>query len=148
MVVEMLASPWFWWALALALLAAEALSPGAFMLWLGFAAAGTALVAMLVAMPLGGQWMLFAALALVSVLLGWQLRRRHPPATTDRPLLNRRGAQLVGQVHVLETAIVDGRGRMKIGDAFWTAHGPDLPAGTRVRVVAADGGALQVEAAG
>ena len=43
--------------------------------------------------------------------------------------------------------IVDGRGRLKIGDAFWRAEGPDLPQGTRVRVVAVDGTAVQVEAA-
>ena len=49
---------------------------------------------------------------------------------------------------MLDSPIVDGRGRVKIGDAFWTAHGPDLPAGTRVRVLAADGGALRVEPAG
>ncbi|HEU4814239.1 MAG TPA: NfeD family protein [Xanthomonadaceae bacterium] len=143
----LVASPWFWWGLALALLAAEALAPGAFMLWLGFAAAGTALIAMMTPMPVDAQWMLFAVLSLLSVLIGWQLRRRHPPGETDQPLLNRRGAQLVGQVHVLESAIVDGRGRMKIGDAYWTALGPDLPAGTRVRVLDADGGALRVDVA-
>ena len=31
-------SPWFWWGVALALFAAEALLPGTFLLWLGFAA--------------------------------------------------------------------------------------------------------------
>ena len=102
---------------------------------------------MMAPMPVDAQWMLFAVLSLLSVLVGWQLRRRHPLGETDQPLLNRRGAQLVGQVHVLESAIVDGRGRMKIGDAYWTAHGPDLPAGTRVRVLGADGGTLRVEAA-
>ncbi|MFY8135984.1 MAG: NfeD family protein, partial [Aquimonas sp.] len=40
-----------------------------------------------------------------------------------------------------------GRGRLKIGDAFWRAEGPDLPQGTRVRVVAVDGTAVHVEAA-
>ena len=146
--VALMSSPWFWWGLALALFAAEALAPGAFMLWLGFAAAGTGLLALMVPMPLAAQWMVFAVLALVSVLVGWRLRRGHPPLATDRPLLNRRGEQLVGQVHLLESAIVDGRGRLKIGDAYWTAHGEDLPAGTRVRVVGADGGALRVEPAG
>ena len=143
----LMSSPWFWWGLALALFAVEALAPGAFMLWLGFAAAGAGLIAVMVPMPLSAQWMVFALLSLVSVLLGWNLRRRHPAGPTDQPLLNRRGAQLVGQVHVLESAIVDGRGRVKIGDAFWTAVGPDLPAGARVRVLAADGGSLRVEPA-
>lgn len=142
-----MASPWFWWGLALALFAAEALAPGAFMLWLGFAAAGAGLLTLMVPMPLAAQWMVFALLALVSVLVGWRWRRGHLPLVSDRPLLNRRGEQLVGQVYVLETSIIDGRGRLKIGDAYWTAFGPDLPAGTRIRVVAADAGALRVEPA-
>jgi len=140
-------SPWFWWGVALALLAAEALLPGSFMLWLGFAAVGTALVDLVVPMSNPAQWMLFAVLSLVSVGLGWQYKKKHPKAAGEQPLLNRRGAQLVGQVFPLESAIVDGRGRLKIGDAFWTAHGPDLPAGTRVRVTGFDGAGLIVEAA-
>ena len=145
--VALMASPGFWWGLALALFAAEALAPGAFMLWLGFAAAGAGLLALMVPMPLSAQWMVFALLALVSVLVGWRVRRGHLPLASDRPLLNRRGEQLVGQVHLLETAIVDGRGRVKIGDAYRTAVGADRAAGTRVRVVAADAGALRVEPA-
>jgi membrane protein implicated in regulation of membrane protease activity len=38
-----------------------------------------------------------------------------------------------------------GRGRVKIGDAFWTVQGPDLPAGTPVRVTGTDGEILHVE---
>jgi len=140
-------SVWFWWGVALALFAAEALLPGSFMLWLGFAAVGTAVVDLVLPMSNAAQWMLFAVLSLVSVGAGWQYKRTHPKGETDQPLLNRRGAQLVGQVFVLESAIVDGRGRLKIGDAFWTAHGPDLPAGVRVRVLAADAGSVTVEAA-
>jgi membrane protein implicated in regulation of membrane protease activity len=49
-------------------------------------------------------------------------------------------------VHVLEQAIVDGRGRLKIGDAFWTAEGPDLPQGVRVRITGVRDMALQVVA--
>jgi hypothetical protein len=140
-------SAWFWWGVALALFAAEAMLPGSFMLWLGFAAVGTALVDLVVPMSGAAQWMLFAVLSLVSVGAGWQYKKKHPKADSDQPLLNRRGAQLVGQVFVLESAIVDGRGRLKIGDAFWTAQGPDLPAGARVRVLAADAGSLRVEPA-
>ena len=144
MLIELFASPWFWWGLALALFAGEALAPGAFMLWLGIAAAGTGLLSLLLPLPLSVQWIVFGLLALGSIFAGRQLRLRHPVRETDQPLLNRRGEQLVGQVFVLESAIVDGRGRLKVGDAFWTALGPDLPAGTRVRVLAADGGALRV----
>jgi inner membrane protein len=147
-VVDVMQSPWFWWGVALALFAAEALLPGTFMLWLGLAATWTALVGLLLPMPVAAQWMLFAVLALISVAAGWQYKQRRPLMASDQPLLNRRGAQLVGQVHVLERAIVDGRGRLKIGDSFWSVTGPELPAGARVRVVAVDGGTLRVEAAG
>ena len=45
--MDWMQSAWFWWALALALFALEALAPGAFMLWLGFAAAAAGLVQLL-----------------------------------------------------------------------------------------------------
>jgi inner membrane protein len=138
-------SPWFWSGLALALFAAEALVPGAFLLWLGFAAVATALVSLLVEMDLAQQWFLFGVLGLVSVGIGWKFRARLNRKAEDHPTLNRRGAQLIGQVFPLESAIVDGRGRLKIGDAFWRAEGTDLPAGTRVRIVAVEGAGVRVE---
>jgi membrane protein implicated in regulation of membrane protease activity len=141
-------SPWFWWGAALALFAAEAVLPGSFMLWLGLAALGTALVDVAVPMSASAQWMLFAGLALIAVAAGWQYKKRHPTQASDQPLLNRRGAQLLGQVYPLESAIVDGRGRLKIGDAFWTATGPDLAVGARVRIVAVEGTTLRVEPVG
>lgn len=140
-------SPWFWWGVALALFAAEAMLPGTFLLWLGFAAVATALLALALPLDPVSQWFLFGVLGLVSVGIGWKLRGRINAKPEDHPTLNRRGAQLVGQVFPLESAIVDGRGRLKIGDAFWRAEGPDLPQGTRVRVVAVDGTVVQVEAA-
>lgn len=133
-------SNWFWWAFALALFALEALLPGAFMLWLGFAALGAGAVHVLFpGLGIAAQWIVFSLLALVSVGIGWHYRRRHPPAETDQPMLNRRASQLVGRVFALDRAIVNGRGRLKVGDAFWTAEGADTPAGVRVRVTAVEG---------
>lgn len=136
-----------WASLALALMAAETLAPGVFLLWLGFAAAVMFLV-MLGVPDLAPVWQATAFIALSFASIGLYVkyfRGREKPS--DQPLLNRRGAQLVGQVFVLDQAIVDGRGRLKIGDAFWTAEGPDLAQGTRVRVVGADNMSLQVVAA-
>ena len=45
----------------------------------------------------------------------------------------------------LDGAIVDGRGRLKIDDTVWLIAGPDLPAGTHVRVTGADNTLLRVE---
>ncbi|MGH7004326.1 MAG: NfeD family protein [Alphaproteobacteria bacterium] len=46
----------------------------------------------------------------------------------------------------LEEATVNGRGRARIGDSLWRVTGPDLAAGTRVRITGMDQGTLKVEA--
>lgn len=43
--------------------------------------------------------------------------------------------------------IVNGVGRVRVGDSEWRATGPDLPTGSRVLVVGAEGTTLEVEAA-
>jgi inner membrane protein len=141
-----MASSWFWWSLALLLFAIEAIAPGVFMLWLGAAAVATALIVLVVDIPIVGQWVLFSLLGLLAVGLGWRYRSRNAPAPSDQPLLNQKAKQLVDRVFVLDTPMVNGRGRLKIGDAFWTADGEDLPAGTRVRIIAVDGMVLKVRA--
>nr|MBP8081027.1 NfeD family protein [Arenimonas sp.] len=63
---------------------------------------------------------------------------------SDQPLLNRRAEQFVGKVYVLESSISNGTGQIKMGDALWTVTGPDLPAGARVLVTAAQSMVLTV----
>ena len=53
---------------------------------------------------------------------------------------------MVGVVAPLDQPIANGRGRIKVGDAFWAVTGPDLPAGHAVRVIAVDGMDLKVVA--
>jgi membrane protein implicated in regulation of membrane protease activity len=145
--MEWMQSAWFWWALALALFALEALAPGAFMLWLGFAALAAGLLQLLSPeLGLVPQWILFGVFALVAVALGRRWRGRNPPAETDQPLLNRRALQLMDKVYPLDTPISNGRGRIKVGDAFWSVEGEDAPVGTRVRVIAVEGMTLRVRA--
>ena len=136
-----------WAAIALLLFAAEALAPGAFMLWLGFAAVAVFLGVLLVpGIPVLAQAAAFIALGFVSIQVyrKWFRTRERP---SGQPALNRRSAALVGRVVPLERAIVDGRGRVQIADAFWEVTGPELPAGTHVRIVGGDAMSLQVEPA-
>ncbi len=135
-----------WACVSLLLMAAEMLAPGAFMLWLGFAAAGVFALLLVVSLTPVWQAVVFALLSIVSVSLYWRVFRKNAPKS-DQPLLNRRAEQLVGQTYPLDTAIVDGRGRLKIGDAFWAVEGPDLPVRASVRVVAVHGMSLRVQAA-
>ena len=133
-----------WACAAVLLMAAEMLAPGAFMLWLGFAAAGVFAVVM-VFPDLAPIWqaVIFVVLSLLSVSFYRSVLRR-TAVKSDQPLLNRRAEQLVGQTYPLETAIVDGRGRVKIGDAFWAVEGVDAPAGARVKIVSVNGMSLRV----
>jgi inner membrane protein len=70
----------------------------------------------------------------------------HPTVSkSDQPNLNRPAAQLVGRVLIVAEAIEGGRGKVRVGDTLWPVEGPDAPAGTEVRVTAANGTVLVVE---
>jgi membrane protein implicated in regulation of membrane protease activity len=136
-----------WGAAALLLFAAEALAPGAFMLWLGFAAVVVFIAVLLVpGLSLLAQVAAFVVLSFVSIQI-YRTWFRGRERQSDQPMLNRRVAQLVGRVVPLERGIVNGRGRVQIADALWDVVGPELPAGAPVRIVGADGMTLRVEAA-
>ena len=136
-----------WACLALLLIAAEVMAPGVFMLWLGIAAAVVFAVVLLVpGIPLPLQALAFIVLSFALIIVYRKFFRKLDDQT-DQPLLNRRAEQFVGKVFLLHSAIVNGSGRIKVGDALWTVFGPELAAGTRVRVTAADSMNLTVVAA-
>ena len=137
---------WTWWIAGVVLVILEMFLPSTYFLWLGVAALLVGLVVLLVPdLGLDYQLLIFAALAVCSVVAGrvW-LRRR--PIQTDIPTLNRRGSQYLGREFTLHEAIVNGVGKLHVDDTFWKAMGPDLPEGSRVRVTGLDGTVLKVEA--
>jgi inner membrane protein len=137
-----------WGAATLLLFAAEALAPGAFMLWLGLAAVVVFVGVLLVpGLSLLTQVAAFVVLSFVSIQV-YRTWFRGRERASDQPMLNRRVAQLVGRTVPLEHAIVNGRGRVQIADALWDVVGPELPMGAPVRIVGADGMTLRVESAG
>ena len=134
-----------WACLAAGLVAAEVIAPGVFLLWLGVAAGAVlAIVLLFPTVPLLWQAVAFVAFSL-ALIPAYRHFFRTGQESSDQPLLNRRGAQLIGQVVPLESEILSGRGRVKIGDAFWVVSGPNLPAGTRVRITGVDSMILTVE---
>lgn len=145
---DMRTDVWLWAALALLLIAAETLAPGVFLMWLGFAA--TAMLGLVLLVPgIAPLWqaVMFIALSFLSIAAYRHWFQKDIERESDHPTLNRKGAQLIGRVFVLEQAIVDGQGRIKDGDALWTVLGPDLPQGRKVRVIAVDSMRLQVQTA-
>lgn len=136
-----------WWLLALVLIAAEMVLPGYFMLWIGIGAGVMGVIVLLApALSAIAQAVLFGLLALGACAIYWKFIRPLAEQRDDQPLLNRRGEKLVGQRFVLVEPIVNGHGKVKVGDGSWLAQGPDLPAGSEVEVVSADGTTLYVRA--
>ena len=135
-----------WACLSLALISAEVMAPGVFLLWLGIAAAVVFGVVLLVpGIPVLWQALGFIVLSFASIAV-YRKHFRQDAERNDQPLLNRRAEHFIGKNFILESAIVNGSGRLKIGDAFWTVCGEDLPVGTRVRVIQSDGMVLTVVA--
>ncbi|TCL69705.1 NfeD family protein [Rhizobium sp. BK251] len=147
LVIEL--GPWSWWVLGLVLLAAEMIAPGFFLVWIGLAALGVGMLSLLLWENALWVWqvqlLLFAVLSVAVTLLGRRLVYRSD--RTDEPFLNQRSASLVGRTATLQEPISEGRGRIHLDDTIWTVMGPDLPVGTRVKVIASNGRDLTVEAA-
>jgi len=138
---------WHWWILAGVLLIIELSTPVFFFLWLGFSAAAVGfLLLVFPTIPVEAQLVLFGILSIVAVIAWRRYRETHPPES-DQPLLNQRGQQYTGRVFTLDHDIVNGVGKVVVDDSTWRVKGPDLTAGTRVRVTGVDGVIFIVEAA-
>lgn len=145
-IVDFLAAngSWSWIVGGLILLALEIFVPGGFLLWLGISGMVVGVLTLLTPLSWPVQWLIFGVLALVTITL-WIRFTRSRKSNTDRPYLNRRADRYVGHEAVLEQAIAQGFGRIILGDTVWRVAGPDLPVGSRVRIVGSDGNVLRVE---
>lgn len=136
---------WHWLALGFGLLALEMFLPTGFiLLWVGVGAVIVGAIAWLVpGMGWEAEFILWGVLSVASVL-AW---RKFRPLSfeSERPTLNRRGHSYVGRTFTLGEPIINGVGKLRVDDSQWRVSGPDAPAGARVRVIAAEGGALMVE---
>jgi membrane protein implicated in regulation of membrane protease activity len=136
---------WNWFILAGLLMIGELAAPGTYLLWLGFAAAATGLFALALDTGWQVQVVVFAAFALVAVLIGYRVRPKADQAS-DRPFLNRRAEALVGRNFTLDEPISGGVGRVRVDDTVWRVEGTDAPAGSRVVVERVEGATLHVRA--
>jgi membrane protein implicated in regulation of membrane protease activity len=75
--------------------------------------------------------------------------RAQQPGRQPKQSVSQQARGRIGRtgVHALEKPIVDGSGTVRIDDTVWRVAGPDAPAGSRVRIVQADGASLTVTAA-
>jgi membrane protein implicated in regulation of membrane protease activity len=136
-----------WLALGLILAVAEMAIPGVFLIWMAGAAILTGLFTWVLPIDLPAHILTFAVLAIVAVFTGTWWLRDNPIVGAD-PLMNQRGARLVGESALVVQAIEHGSGRIRIGDGEWIAHGPNVAAGDYVRVSGCQGAILLVEPLG
>lgn len=136
---------WYWAVLGAVFAVIEVAVPAMVCIWLAAAALGVAAISWRYpGLSWEHQGLIFAALAVASVALGRTAFAR-ARSGEGQQRLNRRGESYVGRMFTLDGAIVDGRGRLRVDDSVWLVAGPDLPAGTRVRVTAAKNTLLHVE---
>ena len=137
---------WHWWAIAILLMCMEIFAPAAFFIWCGIAAVivGIALLIM-PEMSWQIQFLLFSIFSIVAVIVGRSYLRKRGVMDTDQPNLNQRGQQYIGRVFTLETAIVNGTGRVNVDDSSWRIEGSDMEAGNKIQVTSINGSTLIVE---
>jgi membrane protein implicated in regulation of membrane protease activity len=135
---------WVWLTLGLVLAGLEMLVPGVYLIWLAVAAIITGVLTGLFDLSLPMQVIDFVFLALILAFSAKRFLRDKPIESAD-PLMNRRGARMVGQTALVVQAIEHGSGRVHFGDGDWIARGPDVAVGERVRIVGSDGASLLVE---
>ena len=137
---------WFWFVLTLVLLGLEMAIPGVIFMWLAIA---SAIVGGLVFVDASIGWevqfVIFSVLGIISVYAGRTYLRKNPIISEDENL-NDRGARYVGNKYRLERPLINGEGKVRVGDSLWLVRGDfEGEVGSLVRVVGSDGVVLLVE---
>jgi membrane protein implicated in regulation of membrane protease activity len=138
---------WNWLIFGFVLMGLELLAPGVFLFWLGLAAMLVGLLLFAINPAWQTQLLMFAVFAVAAVPAWRYFARSASSHSVSNPFLNRRTEAMIGREFTLEKPIVDGSGTLRIDDTIWRVAGPDTPAGSRVRIVQADGASLTVAAA-
>lgn len=144
--LDTISTHWFWLSLGLVLGVAEMVAPGFFLMWLGLAALIVGILDYFLPITLAYQVAMFATLSVITVFAGKKFLQDNP-IESDDVKLNDRGARLTGEVVTVVEPIINGHGRVKVGDSVWSARGVDAALGARVKVIGADGAVLLVEGA-
>ena len=138
---------WNWLIFGFVLMALELLAPGVFLFWLGLAALLVGLLSFAINPAWQTQLLMFALFAIAAVPAWRYFARSASSNSVSNPFLNKRTEAMIGREFTLEKPIVDGAGTVRIDDTIWRVAGPDTPAGSRVRIVRADGASLTVAVA-
>lgn len=136
---------WWWLSAGTVLMVLEIVTPGIFFMWIGIGAFVTGLIAAV--FPSAAPALLgfiFAVLSVISVFAGKKITLKKE--NNEDSGLNNRMGQYIGQVYQVYEPIVDGRGKISVGDTLWLAcANTNIDANTSVKVVGIRGTMLEVE---
>ena len=139
--------PGVWGLFCLGLLLVEAALPVGYWLWFGLAAIAVGAVGWFLP-PQGWQSysVAWGILAVILMVVGKRYYRGRDHETED-PHLNERASRYLGRVFTLAAPLIEDHGSLKVDDTIWRISGPDMSAGTRIKVIGVDGPILKVDRA-
>jgi len=134
---------WTWWIIAVVLVLLEIAAPGTFFLWMGISA-GAVGIALFIYPELAWELQLaiFAILSIGTIVISRKFLQKNGQ---DQTTLSNRGKRYIGRVVVVEEAITNGIGKVRVEDTLWRARGSDASVGEQVRVIDIEGVTFQVE---
>lgn len=126
---------WHWLILALLLIIAETLGAAGFLVALSLAALITAAITRL--FVISWQWQLIDfSILCVCCAIAWWYYLKHRTDSHSPSLINRPFEALIERIVTLVEPIKNGRGKIQVDDCFWVVTGPELPAGSTVKIIA------------
>jgi len=139
-------TPVYWLILGIGLIVLEVMTPGLVSLFFGLAALTVALLAWLLPLSPGLQWLIFSVLSVGYILL---LRKSVKKVFNgDKEVSERMNDDFTGRLAVVAEAVAPNKpGRVEFNGCNWTAEAEaDIPAGRSVRIVGKKNLTLKVEA--
>lgn len=134
----------WWFAIGgIALLIAEVIAPGFFLIFIGLGAIATGVFALLLQLGVEAQLLMFTLYTGLAVLGGRRFYAR--PRGAGAVHLNDRPSQLTGRRVSVTQAIDAEGGRVRLGDGEWSARGDPAAIGETVIIRRVEGNCLIVE---
>ena len=137
---------WGWMSFGLILMIAELSIPGTFVVWFGFGAVATGILHGIFNLSSTAQIGFFALFSAISVAFGFFVYKRAFGAN-QKAAENKTGAQkYIGQSFKVVEPIVEGSGKIAVGDTVWLAKSSkDIAKGKMVKVIDVKGTVFIVE---
>ncbi|GGZ92799.1 NfeD family protein [Ignatzschineria ureiclastica] len=134
-----------WLILGAILILLEMLVPGVFLFWLGIAALIVGALLHFFTFSVMMQILLFAILSIITVLIGIKTYKRGEKDIRSQDPNQVRGAEYIGKIYTITTAVEEGEGRLPLGDSVWRIAGENIPAGSKIRITKVTGNTLNYE---